>query len=72
LSDQYSVGGKRPLAIAEMNAEFPPFENGEHNSESVSIINPVITPLNWALSLHDLLKGTTAGLTIYCPQTADS
>jgi len=28
-----------------MNAELPPFKNGEHNSESVSIIDRVITPL---------------------------
>jgi len=28
--------GKRPLAIAAMNAELPPFKNGKHNSESVS------------------------------------
>ena len=28
-----------------MNAELPPFKNGEHNSESASSINRVITPL---------------------------
>jgi len=28
-----------------MNAELPPFKNGEHNYESVSIIDRVITPL---------------------------
>jgi len=45
LSDQYSVCGKRPLAIAAMNAELPPFKNGEHNPESASTIDRVITPL---------------------------
>jgi len=29
-----------------MNAELPPFKNGEHNSENVSTIDPVITPLS--------------------------
>ena len=29
-----------------MNAQLPPFKNGEHNSESASTINRVITPLN--------------------------
>jgi len=28
-----------------MNAELPPFKNGEHNSESASTIDLVITPL---------------------------
>jgi len=28
-----------------MNAELPPFKNGEHNSESASTIDRVITPL---------------------------
>ena len=28
-----------------MNAEMPPFKNGEHNSESASTIDRVITPL---------------------------
>jgi len=28
-----------------MNAELPSFKNGEHNSESVSTIDRVITPL---------------------------
>ena len=45
-SDRYSVCGERPLAIAVMNAELPPFKNGEHNSESTSTIDRVITPLN--------------------------
>jgi len=31
--------------MAAMNAELPPFKNGEHNSESASTINCVITPL---------------------------
>ena len=34
-SDRYSVCGKRPLVIAAVNTELPPFKNGEHNSESV-------------------------------------
>jgi len=29
-----------------MNAELPPFKNGEHNSESESTIDRVIPPLN--------------------------
>jgi len=28
-----------------MNAELPPFKNGEHNSESASTVDRVITPL---------------------------
>ena len=44
-SDRYSVCGKRPLALAAMNAELPPFKNEEHNSESASTIDHVITPL---------------------------
>jgi len=28
-----------------MNVELPPFKNGEHNSESASTIDRVITPL---------------------------
>ena len=30
--------GKRPLAIATMSAELPPFKNGEHNSENASTL----------------------------------
>jgi len=44
-SDQYSFFGKRPLVIVVMNAELPLFKNREHNSESVSTIDRVITPL---------------------------
>ena len=44
-SDRYSVCGKRPLAIAVMNAELSSFKNGEHNSESMSTIGRAITPL---------------------------
>jgi len=44
-SDRYSFCGKRPLAIAAMNAESPPCKNGEHNSGSASTIDHVITPL---------------------------
>jgi len=40
-----SVFGKRPLVIAAMNAELPPFKNGEHNFESASILDLDITPL---------------------------
>jgi len=28
-----------------MNAELPPFKNGEHNSEGASTIDRVMTPL---------------------------
>ena len=45
-SNRYSFCGKRPLAIAGMNAELPPFKNGEQNSKSVSTIDRDITPLN--------------------------
>ena len=38
-----------------MNAELPPFKNGEHNSESTSTIDRVITPLNICLHQHYLL-----------------
>ena len=38
-SDRYSVCGKRLLAIAAMNAELPPFNNGEHNSENASTVS---------------------------------
>ena len=44
-SNQYSLFGKRSLCIAAMNAELPPFKNGDHNSESAFIIDRVITPL---------------------------
>ena len=37
------ICGKKPLAIAAMNVELPPFKNGEHNLESVSTIDRVIT-----------------------------
>ena len=37
-----TLSGKRPLPIAAMNAELLPIKNGEHNSESVSIIDPLI------------------------------
>ena len=36
-----------------MNVELPPFKNGEHNFESASTINGVITPLR----LHYLYRG---------------
>jgi len=33
-----------------MNAELPPFKNGEHNSESTPTIGSVITPLtSWEM-----------------------
>jgi len=44
-SDRYSLFGKRPLVIASMNAELPPFKNGGLNSESASTIDRDITPL---------------------------
>ena len=44
-SDRYSVCGKRLLAIAAMNAELPPFKNGEHDSKHASTTDHVITPL---------------------------
>jgi len=44
-NDEYSSFGKRPLTIAAMNAELPPFKNGEHNSESASTLDRDITPL---------------------------
>ena len=34
-----------------MNAELPPFKSKEHNSESTSTIDRVITPLNKTRSL---------------------
>ena len=46
-SDQYSVCGKRLLAIAAMNAELPSAQNGEHNSESASACHrPCHNPFN--------------------------
>ena len=45
-SDRYLVCGKRPLGITAMNAELPPFKTEEYNSESVSTIDRVTTPLN--------------------------
>ena len=41
-----------------MNAELPPFKNGEHNSESASTIDHVITPLtdNYEGIVLDLWK----------------
>jgi len=37
-----------------MNAELPPFKNGEHNSQSVLTIDRVITPLSSSLAVTDL------------------
>jgi len=53
-SDRYLFCGKRPLAIAAMNAELPPFENGEHNSKSVSTADRDITPLKPCIKLEIL------------------
>jgi len=39
-----------------MNAELPPFKNGEHNSENASTIDPVITPLT---GYGDMKEGDT-------------
>jgi len=35
---------KRSLAITVMNAELPPFKNGEQNSESASTLDHSLTP----------------------------
>jgi len=51
-SERYSVCGKRPLAIAAVNAELPPFKNGEHNSESVSTICRVINSNGIAFTFY--------------------
>jgi len=45
--------GKKPLAITAINAEFPPFENGKHNSESVSTLDRDISPL---ISTQELIR----------------
>jgi len=37
---------KTTLAITAMNAELPPFKNGEHTSESASTLDCDITPLS--------------------------
>jgi len=52
-SDRYSVCGKRPLAIAAMNTELPPFKDGAHNFKSASTIDRVITPLSLELIIHN-------------------
>ena len=43
-----------------MNAEMPPFKNGEHNSESASTIDGVITPLSmqWHVAFLGEYKNT--------------
>jgi len=41
--------GKRPLAIAAMEAELPPFNNEEHKSESAFTLDRGITPLTNSL-----------------------
>jgi len=48
--------GKKPLAIGAMNAELPPFKNGEHNSESTLTIDRVITPLTLFHTLHKWVR----------------
>jgi len=60
-SDRYSFCGKGPLAIAAMNAELPPFKNGEYNSESASTINYVITPLTEAAMALPVARVCWAG-----------
>jgi len=35
-----------------MNAELPPFKNGEHNSEKESTIDRVIIPLTTELTVY--------------------
>jgi len=39
-----------------MNAELPPFKNGEHNSESASTIDRDITPLKQMLKGFTILR----------------
>jgi len=39
-----------------MNAELPSFKNGEHNSETVSTIDRVVTPLKEALIAKNATK----------------
>jgi len=50
-----------------MNAELPPFKNGEHNSESTSTIDGVITPLT-ILSVGAGKHLAQLGLTGACTQ----
>ena len=55
-NDQYSSFGKRPLAIAAMNAELPAFKNGGHNSESAYTLDRNTPSFNekaqwWQLNL---------------------
>jgi len=55
IDDRYSCFGKRLLAITTMNAELPPFKNGERNSERASTLDRDITPLidgTWKLAQH--------------------
>ena len=42
-SDRRSICGKRPM----MNAELPPFKNGENNYENAATIDFVITPSSY-------------------------
>jgi len=39
-----------------MNAELPPFKNGEHNSENASTIDRVMTPSIWVATLRNVKK----------------
>ena len=36
-----------------MDAELPPFKNGEHNPERGSTINCVITPVKWFIPVQN-------------------
>ena len=49
---------KRPLGITTMNAELPPFKNGDHNSENASTVDRVITPSIESLLKHHVDKRT--------------
>jgi len=44
-----------------MNAELPPFKNVEHNSESASTIDRVITPLNLGSCKGEILISNSKG-----------
>ena len=56
MSDGYSLFGKRPLAIAAMNAELLLIKNGEHNSESAPTLDLHITPSNIGGLFHFSVK----------------
>jgi len=57
-SDRYSLFGKRPLIMTEINAELPPFMNGEHNYEGLSSFAHDITLLNMPNSVRRLVHAS--------------